>query len=296
MIAKSSFEGFESIVLSNEDAELIVTTSVGPRVLSFRLSGSENILGLHLDAAQKNELGIWKPYGGHRLWAAPEEIPRTYYPDNDTVEYEIIGEHSVVLHAPVERITEIRKEMRISLVGSNVTIEHRIQNCGNQTVELAPWSLTILRSGGWIVIPQEPFRSHDEVLLPARPMVLWHFTDLTDPRYRIGSKLLELECNEKFPTPTKIGVLNKLGWAGYYSNGLLFIKEFDFKPDASYPDYGCNCEAYTQAGFVELESLGPMKWLRPGESTEHWERWKLTALDLSDSEEDRRTSIEKMIR
>ncbi|HEY3873968.1 MAG TPA: hypothetical protein VGM92_00695 [Candidatus Kapabacteria bacterium] len=295
MVEETLFSGYQSLLLSTSEAELVVTTSIGPRILCYRLRDGENILGLHPEASQKNQLGVWKPYGGHRLWAAPEEIPRTYYPDNDRVEYEILDEHSVRLRAQVERVTKIQKEMRVTLRGSNVTIEHFIQNCGEKPLELAPWSLTILRSGGKVIIPQEPFRSHDEYLLAARPLVLWHFTDLSDPRFHFGKTLIELECNEQFSEPTKIGAMNKQCWAGYYSNKLLFIKEFDYRPGANYPDYGSNCEAYTQAGFVELESLGPMELLQPGETAKHRETWKLREIDLPISEKARSEAIGTML-
>lgn len=266
----------------------MVTTGVGPRILSYRLLKGENFLGLWTNVAQPNDLGTWKPYGGHRLWAAPESIPRTYYPDNEPVEVKIVGDQSVVLRATTERVTNIQKEIRITLgEGMEVAIQHLITNRGIEPVELAPWALTIMRRGGTIILPQEPFRSHEEYLLPARPMVLWHFTDLTDARFRIGKELIEMRCVAQSESPQKIGILNKQGWAAYYSDQSLFVKEFDYREGMNYPDYGCNCEAYTQGAFVELESLGPMEIIDAGESATHHERWRLfehISLPESDSE------------
>jgi hypothetical protein len=297
VIEKKIFEGITSLAISNGEAELVVTTDVGPRLLSYHLRKGENILGLWPDIAQANDLGTWKPYGGHRLWAAPEEMPRTYYPDNDPVEYEIVGDHSVVLRAPVERITNIQKELRVTMgEGSDVAIQHLITNRGTEPVELAPWAITILRPGGTVIIPEEPFRSHDEALLPARPMALWYFTDLTDPRYTIGKRLLEVRCDARYENPQKIGVLNKQGWAAYYSPSLLFVKEFDYRAGASYPDYGCNCETYPAGKYLELESLGPLELLQPGESAMHRERWRLfDGVTLSENEEDRAKEIARYI-
>jgi len=297
LVEKKMFEGIKSLAISNGEAELVVTTGAGPRLLSYRLRDGENILGLWPGVAQANDLGTWKPYGGHRLWAAPEEMPRTYYPDNDPVEYEIIGDHAAILRSPTERITNIQKEMRITLGdGPDVAIQHLITNRGIEQVELAPWALTILRPGGTVIIPQEPFRSHDEALLPARPMALWYFTDLTDTRYRIGKRLLELRCDAQLESPQKIGVLNEQGWAGYYSSPLLFVKEFDYRAGAAYPDYGCNCEAYTAGNYLELESLGPMEMLQPGETATHRERWRLfDNVTLSKNDEERAEEIARYI-
>jgi len=298
VIEKQIFEGIKSLVISNGEAELVVTTGVGPRLLSYRLRDGENILGVWPKIAQTNDLGTWKPYGGHRLWAAPEEMPRTYYPDNDPVEYEIVGDHAVLIRAPVERITNIQKEIRITIgEGSDIAIQHLITNRGTVPAELAPWALTILRPGGTVIIPQEPFRSHEEDLLPSRPMVLWHFTDLTDARYRLGKQLLELHCDPEYESPQKIGVLNKQGWAAYYSPPLLFVKEFDYRAGAAYPDYGCNCEAYTAGEYLELETLGPMELLQPGESATHRERWRLfDGITLPENEEERAKEIARLLK
>lgn len=273
-----------------------MSVAVGPRILSYRTENSENILGSWLASAQPNDLGIWKPYGGHRLWAAPESMPLTYYPDNDPVEYEAIDDRSVLVRAPIERITNLQKEMRIALgeTGS-VTIQHLIVNQGSTPTELAPWSITILRGGGTVIIPQEPFRSHDEYLLPARPMVLWYFTDLADPRFRIGQELVEMRCEARFESTQKIGVLNKQGWAAYYSGTSLFVKEFDYRPGTNYPDYGANCETYSQGAYLELETLGPMELLQPGESAVHHERWRLIQnISLPDDARERKETIEKV--
>jgi hypothetical protein len=105
--------------------------------------------------------------------------------------------------------------------------------------------------------------------------VLWHYTDLSDSRYAIGPKYIRLSTDEKKAEPQKFGVLNKTGWAAYARNGLLFVKRMKYEEGAEYPDYNSSVEVFTQAGFIEVESLGPMRTLKPGESAEHTERWSL---------------------
>ena len=56
---------------------------------------------------------------------------------------------------------------------------------------------------------------------------------------------------------------------------MLFVKRFDYTEGARYPDSGCNTEVFTAASFIELESLSPLKYLEPGETIEHVERWQL---------------------
>src|SRR6185295_7394516 len=146
--------------LSNGTVEAIVTTDVGPRILRYGFVGGENILGEYPDLKVTSELGEWTVYGGHRLWTAPEAMPRTYSPDSLPVEFQIAGDRSIRLRQPVEPKTGIQKEIRVTLSaeGSQVTVHHKITNQGFWGVELAPWAITIMRYGGMTILPQEPFR------------------------------------------------------------------------------------------------------------------------------------------
>ena len=64
------------------------------------------------------------------------------------------------------------KEMTVTLdeQGTGVTVLHRLANRGLWDVDVSPWALTIMNGGGEVILPQEPCRSHDDYLLPARPM------------------------------------------------------------------------------------------------------------------------------
>lgn len=283
--------------LSNGDAELVVTTDVGPRVMRYALTGEENVLGELPDATLATELGEWKPWGGHRLWGAPEAMPRSYAPDNSPVAYELLGEREIRLKQPVETATGLEKELLVRLdeEGSGARVEHRITNRNLWAIEVAPWALTIMRGGGTAIVPQEPYRSHDDYLLPARALVLWHYTDLSDPRWRIGARYIRLKTDETMPEPQKIGVANKQGWAAYHVGHTLFVKRFDYREGAAYPDCGSNNEIYTAGSFIEVESLAPLARLEPGETAEHVERWQLfSGVELSASDEDE-ASVEAAI-
>jgi hypothetical protein len=273
--------------LSNGTVEAIVTTDVGPRILRYGFMGGENVLGEYPDLKVTSELGEWTAYGGHRLWTAPEAMPRTYCPDSLPVESQILGDRTIRLLQPVEPKTAIQKELEVTLdaKSSLLSVRHGITNRGLWDVELAPWAITIMRYGGMTILPQEPFRSHDEYLLPARPMTLWHYTDLSDPRWTFGKNFIRLQTDDTLDAPQKVGIANKQGWAGYWRNETLFLKRVQYQKDARYPDYGCNVETFTAGAFVELETLGPLERLEPGQSAVHHELWSLHAnVDLGSSE------------
>lgn len=278
-IEKSTYPGYGNCYrLSNGSVELFASTDVGPRIACFRHIGDENILA-ELSPEEKTEssAGTWYARGGSRLWHAPEVLPRSYWPDNDPVESELIGNDTVHLVQPVEPGPKIQKEMTIKLDDNTdqVSITYRLTNKGLWPVELAPWALSIMNGGGTCVFPQEPFISHDDYLLPARTMALWHFTNMADPRWSFSKKYIKLKSDANYPDPQKIGAAVKVGWAGYLKDNKLFVKRFPYFEDVDYPDNGCNFETYGAGSFIEIETLGPLATIGPDESVTHVETWYL---------------------
>lgn len=277
MIKKVEYHAFGCYEVSNAAAAIIVSEEFGPRVLSYSLPDGENILGWHPEAKVETELGVWRPYGGHRLWIAPENMPMSYAPDNEPVDIEILGDLAIKLSAPVDA-AGIEKEMKITLAetGSGVTIEHRITNHGDPR-ELSAWALTIMAPGGEAVIPNEQFRPYGgDTLLPIRTMAVWPYTDFTDPRWTFTKDAIVLRVDENAHSPQKIGVLNKQGWVGYRVKDVLFKKSFEYIDDAVYPDMNCNTEIYTAGSFVEVETLAPLTRLASEEEFVYFERWQFS--------------------
>jgi hypothetical protein len=279
-VEKVSYLGLPNCYrLSNGTVDVVVATDAGPRVLFYGLRGGENVFGEVPGAVITTSLGDWKPRGGHRVWAAPEVNPRSYAPDNDPVDFDFDGELSVRLAGRTEPQTQLRKEMTVTLdaEGSGVTVRHRIANRGLWEVEFSVWALSIMNGdGGEAIIPQEPYRAWGNYVLPARPLVLWHYTDLTDARVTLGRKLIRLRTDPANDEQQKIGALDKQGWAAYRRGSTLFVKRFAHEECATYPDYGCNVECFTAGSFIELESLSPLRRVEPGARAEHTERWSLT--------------------
>jgi hypothetical protein len=270
------------IEIANGDASVIISTEFGPRILHYSLDDGENIFGWHPEAQVKTDLGIWKPYGGHRLWMAPENMPLSYAPDNGRVQADTNGDLTATFTAEVEAVTGIQKEMTITLAptGSGVTVEHRITNRGESEIKLALWALTILKPGGEIVIPNEPHAAYSpDNLLPVRTLTQWSYTDFTDPRWTFTTDSIRLRVDENIASQQKFGVLNKQGWAAYECDGYRFTKRAPYDETAIYPDMNSNFEAYTSGGFAELETLSPLHRLLPGDFATHKETWELKKID-----------------
>jgi len=169
---------------------------------------------------------------------------------------------------------------------NHVHVIHRITNHNIWEVTLAPWALTVMAPGGRVIVPQEPYRPHPDFLLPVRPLVLWGYTDMSDPRWRWGKRYVQLRQDSTAQYPQKFGALNTLGWAAYVNGDRVFLKRFPYDPQAHYPDFGCNCEFFTNNRMLEVESLGGLVTLRPGESVTHEEHWYLwRGVQVGESEE-----------
>lgn len=288
MQEKVQYGGWPNCIrLTNGKVELILTTDVGPRIIRFGFVGGQNLFKEFKDQLGKTGGEEWRSYGGHRLWHAPEDSKRTYWPDNSPVKYTWDGK-SIKLTQSMEHTTGIVKEIEVTLDPNenHVTVVHRLTNKGSWDVELSPWSLTVMAADGRAIFPQEPFRPHPEYLLPARPLVLWGYTDMKDPRWKWGTKYVQLRQDPKATTKQKMGIMSTPGWAAYTLNGDLFVKRFHLDASATYPDFGCNMETYTDPDILEIETLGPLHKIAPNASVEHIEHWFLYKEQVGDSEPD----------
>jgi hypothetical protein len=282
---KIDYHGWQGCVrLANDLVDVVASTAFGPRVLRFGFTGGENVLGESEEWQGKVSTGDeWVNYGGHRLWHAPEVMPRTYAPDNTPVRQAVMDGRALLLVQEVEPTTRIGKHLRVR-VGRNgmplVRVDHILTNHNPWPIEVAPWALSVVAPGGRVIIPQENYSAHGENdnFLPARPLVLWPFTDMSDPRWTWGRRAVQLRSDASLDEPQKIGVFNSAGWSAFYSaNGDLFIKFIRTSEleAGDFTDMGCNFETFTKGPFQELESLGPTELLEPGEQASHTEFWTL---------------------
>ncbi|HUO31527.1 MAG TPA: hypothetical protein VMU80_20050 [Bryobacteraceae bacterium] len=278
-IEKTEYKGWPNCYrITNGEVELIVTSDIGPRIMRYAFAGGQNLFKEFAETLGKSGEPNWILRGGHRVWAAPEDAVRTYAPDNGPVHIEIKGD---VLEAtePVEPLTGLEKQITVKLSpqGTSVEVLHRIRNAGNHPLDLAPWALTMMAPGGIAIHGFPPRGKHPEVLYPTNPLVMWAFSNLSDPRWRFTRKYLMLRQDPANADPQKLGSFNKDTWAAYSLNGELFIKRYDAQDSPKdYPDFGCSFETFTNADFLEMETLGQMKHLKPGAAVEHVEHWTLS--------------------
>ncbi len=263
--------------IGNGHLEMVVVSEIGPRIMHLGLLGSHNLFrNLEMDLGCTGG-ETFRLYGGQRLWAAPENADNTYYPDNMPAEFQQVAEHVFMVTAPVERTTGLQKQMRIALAPDrpSATVCHTLSNQGSASRELSPWALSVMNLHGTAIVPLPPFGSHAENLAPVSPLVLWAYTDLTDPRWTVGRRYVLLQQDPLAGHPQKLGLNVSQGWAAYVLDSVLFVKTFGHDRSATYPDFGCNTEIFTDHRILEVESLGPLTTVVPGASVTQTEEWHL---------------------
>jgi hypothetical protein len=274
-----------NLKLSNGDAELIVTLDVGPRVISYSLPGGFNVLknyDSHMGGTGEAE---WMLRGGHRFWLAPEDLTRTYFPDNRPVKHEAIAPNAVRIIAPPEEEYGVQKtmELRLAAKGTKVAVKLKVTNTGKAPTTLAPWGPTVMAAGGMEIIPLPPKSPHPgnvknakvpEDFGPNQELVLWPYFDFADTRWTFGRKYIFLRQDVN-RGPTKIGLAHRMGWVAYLNSGVLFVKRFDYREGAVYPDRGTRYQTFSYEEMLEMETCGELVTLQPGQSAELDEAWEL---------------------
>lgn len=268
------------ISMSNGLVDLLVTLDFGPRIIRYGIINQPNMFWEDIDenfSLKVEYKGIGKEKfvarGGHRLWLSPEKIPRTYYPDNQEVEWNQIN-NRVIVRATEEVFTHIQKEIEIEmdLQSSKIIVTHRVTNKGAWTVKFAPWAITCMAPGGREIIPQP---KKDTGLLANRLLVLWPYSNMQDNRVYWGEKYIILDHDSSSNEAFKIGINSEEGWSAYFNHNCMFIKRYIPKDNVDYPDFGVSYETYTNKYFLEMETLGELKEVQPEETVEHVEIWEL---------------------
>jgi hypothetical protein len=270
----SDFQGLPTRILNNGLLSLEFLAEAGPRIVRLSAFGKDNLFA-DIPTTVITPYGDFFFRGGHRLWHAPEALPRTYIPDNDGMSIEELTD-GVRLNGATEIGTGITKviEIHLSVDRAAVTLKHILRNDNLWQVELAPWALTMFRLGGTVILPQPVGKADQNSLLNNRILAFWPYTHINDPRLVLRDDFILIHADPS-PSPFKIGHYNPQGWMAYWLNGILFRKTFDISSGAAYPDGGCNAESYCNDQFVELESLGSLVRLEAGGVVNLIETWEL---------------------
>lgn len=257
----------------HQNVQLLVTLDYGPRIIHCGLVNGKNVFFEDTAGKYKQDNGF-RIYGGHRFWLSPEIYPDTYEPALGAVTWQSTVE-GLSFTSVVDEVTKTQKEIVIAFDEERIQVIHRVTNVGDQPIEQAPWALSVMAGGGTAIVPQPEIYAD---LLPNRQVILWPYTDMSDGRVHWGKEVITV-AQRSGTEPFKFGMNQNEKWAAYYNDGIIFQKTFHYRQDAVYPDYGCSFELYTNEDFLELESLGPLVTIAPGETIAHEESWMIRRSD-----------------
>jgi hypothetical protein len=282
--------------LKNDQVELIIPFEFGPRVIRFAFIGEKNHFGEFPAQKSDPDKGKWHSYGGHRLWHGPEDIVRTYVPDNDRVKVES-SPAAILIQQKIEAPTQLQKEMQLHLdpTGTHVKVTHRIRNHNLFAIRLAVWAVSVMATQGRAIIPLPPRGTHPEDLRAQTSLSLWAYTDLKDTRWQFGQKYVSIRQDPANSEAQKIGIARSGGWLAYLNENQAFVKKCRYVENQTYPDESSAFEIYTDHNCTELESLSPLTTIEPGscaELVENWYLFKDIGINASESDLDQKLARE----
>jgi len=269
-----AFHGRPVRRLANGRIRVDVLADAGPRIVRVALAGPDaNLLAETPDAGWDTPHGRYDLIGGHRLWFAPEVPDRVAIPDGRGLRLDETDD-GLLLEGRPDPGTGVVRSIEVCLEPGRAALRlrHELRNGGVRPIELAPWPITQLPLGGVVLMPEDAAATGHDVR-PNRMLALWPYSSWDDPRLQPGDGLLLVRAAAG--RRLKVGHRNIAGWVAYLRRGIVLIRRFAPVPDGPYPDLGCTVETYCDDRFVEVETLGPLTSLEPGEVAVHEERWEV---------------------
>lgn len=137
------------------------------------------------------------------------------------------------------------------------------------------WGRTLVKPEGKLIMPLNP----DSSLSGQWGRYIWgdpeqFLIDENDKGVCLKDGIFSLiplnAENEKYGTDSKDG------WMAYGYKSILFVKKYDFQPDAEYGElYGLTNIFYTNKRFAEMEPVSALARLSPNEEYSYTEDWYL---------------------
>jgi hypothetical protein len=288
-LTMTPYAGHEAVQLEAGAVRLVVTTSVGPRVLGLLTEDGRNhfaeLPDMTLPCPGSDVIHL---RGGHRLWAAPEDPRVTYRPDDDPVHVEDPGD-GVLLRTAPDPVAGTSRETRIRVSGpERFALDYRVINTSDRPQRLAAWAISMMQPLGraWLPVLTEPFDPGG--FQGQRNIVLWSYSRNDDPRFVLHDHALEVRAAALVEHPVegsfKVGTSLRRGWLAHWREGVLFVKRAGHDEGREYADMGASGQVYSHGDFTELETLGPLTDLAPGDAAVHHEDWEVYLVDEEEAE------------
>lgn len=274
-----SEHGYDNCIeLTNDRIRVVLEPNMGGRVLRYELDGN-NIL--HAD---KTQAGLLYPDipSGHlasgRFDIGPEKIvpsrPLLFFGPWDS---EITGDREAVLISQKDSSTGVQLVRRFKLdeVGSRLECTQEIINISDELKRYCFWARTFVKGGGISLTPLNSHSRFPKGYITYGPGNIMNYEPEDEPNVRSREHILEIIGP---PVRPKFVMDGDIGWMAYIStDSQLFIKTFTVYTDRIYGEMtGATSSVwYNGEEMVEIEPIGPLEIIEPGESVAFTEYWHL---------------------
>jgi len=291
-ISKIPYHGWtDSYRISNGRVEAVVVPAIG-RVMQFRYVGKQDIFWENAALAGKSpqpNSKEWANFGGDKAWPSPQTgwprmIGREWPPPAgfDAVAYEARPVRAgIELVSPVDASygIRVRRRIELDLTAPRMEIVTSYEKVAGAAVRVGVGVITQLRD------PQRAFMVLSKTSRFPHGYVLLQFSPPEDVRVQNG--LVSLKRGK-----------NANSQIGSDADTLLWMDERHVLridsprvPGADYADQGTNSTIFTSAdpqAYVELETLGPLTLMKPGDRIERKNTYTLLERTEKDAEAEAR--------
>jgi hypothetical protein len=194
---------------------------------------------------------------------------------------EIIGPRAARLTSVEDQATGVQliREFKLDKESSHLTCTQTIKNISDSQKQYSHWSRTLATGGGICLVPLSPGSRFPVGYILYGPGPVMNYRPEDHPNIKVRDGFLEISGT---PPQPKFGIDSYSGWLGYITrDNLLFVKRFPVYPKRVYGEMAALTISiwYFEEKMCELEPIGPMETLQPGESASFTEEWWLFPYD-----------------
>lgn len=276
MVRRIRFHGWSAVELRSSKLRVVVVAARGPRIAFLGRPDGENLL---LWQPGRYRRGKWDLMGGHRFWLTrpgADEAEETYAADNLPCEVTLERDGCVVSAPPIAGVRVQRSLCLRWRARDRLSIEHRIKNIGDMLWSGGAWGLTctVPMPSTTYVVPLSDASTWDSASVTLfRRWGGTHSGRYDDAQFSFTADAL---VARSMGSENKRAIRAVPGIVAMHdpARGVLFAKRASYFRGAPYP-LDSNLALYTgpDSFMVEMETMGPLVTLKPGESCVHEEEW-----------------------
>jgi len=296
---KADYFGWGSVyVVKNDLISITIAPKIGARVMQYDL-GTHPSIYIHEPAKGSVPADGNVMVGGFRQlpspqadfgWPSPPAVDLGNY--TATIVKQSADSIVINLESPVETSTDAKytkhkgiqfKRMITLYKGSTrVKVVMTMLNKGTQAMTHGIWDITqsacinagaVDKKNFWVYFKKNPTST-----LGGGKGYVQYMNEGTDASQwkpdAVGNGIMAVNYLQKVG---KIGADCKAGWIAFTDqlDGYAYIKTFTYQEGKTYPDSGASVQVYTYANtdMLEVEVLGPLVTLQPGDSVSLTENW-----------------------